>query len=206
MADEPGPRVLIAGEDALARAGLAALLAGAGLQVAGQHAPAELLDLPGADADALLCDVGPSGGAWLPALIERLDRPTLAVLWDESQARDAQAAGALGLLLRDADGPRLAAALAAVAQGLAVGEPALLVPPPAPRPAAVAAALPALTPRELEVLELLVQGLTNRAIAERLGISDHTAKFHVTAILSKLGAESRTEATVLAARLGLIVL
>ncbi len=63
-----------------------------------------------------------------------------------------------------------------------------------------------LTPRELEVLQLLAEGLANKAIAQRLGVSDHTIKFHVNAILGKLGAQSRTEAVVRATRLGLIVL
>jgi DNA-binding NarL/FixJ family response regulator len=63
-----------------------------------------------------------------------------------------------------------------------------------------------LTPREREVLALLAQGMANRAIGERLQISEHTAKFHVNAILGKLGAETRTEALVHAARLGLVLL
>ncbi len=63
-----------------------------------------------------------------------------------------------------------------------------------------------LTPREREVLGLLAEGLSNRAIAGRLGISEHTAKFHVHIILGKLGTQSRTEAVVQAARLGLITL
>ena len=63
-----------------------------------------------------------------------------------------------------------------------------------------------LTPRELEVVQLLAEGLPNKAIAKRLGVSDHTIKFHVNAILGKLGAQSRTEAVVRATRLGLIVL
>ena len=63
-----------------------------------------------------------------------------------------------------------------------------------------------LTPRETEVLELMADGLTNKAIAQRLGISDHTVKFHVNAILGKLGAQSRTEAVVRATRLGLLFL
>jgi DNA-binding NarL/FixJ family response regulator len=62
------------------------------------------------------------------------------------------------------------------------------------------------TPREQEVLGLLSQGLPNRAIAERLGISRHTVKFHVNALLQKLGVQRRTEAVVRAARLGLVVL
>jgi two-component system, NarL family, nitrate/nitrite response regulator NarL len=63
-----------------------------------------------------------------------------------------------------------------------------------------------LTPRELEVLRLLSEGLSNKLIAARLGVSEHTAKFHLNAILGKLGAQSRTEAIVQAARLGLVAL
>ncbi|HEY8233389.1 MAG TPA: LuxR C-terminal-related transcriptional regulator, partial [Vicinamibacteria bacterium] len=63
-----------------------------------------------------------------------------------------------------------------------------------------------LTPRETEVLQLLAEGLTNRRIGERLAISEHTAKFHVNAILGKLGARSRGEAIAHAARLGLLLL
>ena len=63
-----------------------------------------------------------------------------------------------------------------------------------------------LTAREREVLALLAEGLANKAIAARLGISEHTAKFHVNAILAKLGAESRSAAIVKAARLGLVAL
>ena len=63
-----------------------------------------------------------------------------------------------------------------------------------------------LTPRELEVLQLLAQGLPNKTIARQLHISEHTAKFHVSAIMVKLGAASRTEAVTRAARRGLLVL
>jgi two-component system, NarL family, nitrate/nitrite response regulator NarL len=63
-----------------------------------------------------------------------------------------------------------------------------------------------LTAREQEVLQLLAEGLPNKAIARRLEISEHTVKFHVNAILGKLNAQSRTEAVVRAGRLGLILL
>jgi len=63
-----------------------------------------------------------------------------------------------------------------------------------------------LTPRELEVLELLAQGLPNKSIAARLGISDQTVKFHVAAICGKLGAANRTDAARRALRLGVISL
>jgi DNA-binding CsgD family transcriptional regulator len=73
-------------------------------------------------------------------------------------------------------------------------------------PATVADSVDPLTPRESEVLQLMAEGLPNKLIADRLGISEHTAKFHVNAILTKLGAQGRTEAVVRAARLGLIIL
>ena len=69
--------------------------------------------------------------------------------------------------------------------------------PPAPQ---------ALTPREIEVLTMLAEGLGNKAIARRLNISEHTVKFHVGSIFSKLNASSRTEAVTLGARQGLIML
>ena len=61
-----------------------------------------------------------------------------------------------------------------------------------------------LTPRELEVLALLVEGASNKMIARRLGISVHTAKFHVRSLLDKLDAVGRTDAVAHAARLGVI--
>ena len=63
-----------------------------------------------------------------------------------------------------------------------------------------------LTAREVQVLELLAEGLPNKAIASRLGISDQTVKFHVASITGKLGAHSRTAAVRLAVRRGLITL
>jgi DNA-binding NarL/FixJ family response regulator len=63
-----------------------------------------------------------------------------------------------------------------------------------------------LTRRELEVLAAMADGASNKAIARRLGISFHTAKFHVAAILAKLDADSRTEAVAKAAQLGLVML
>ena len=64
----------------------------------------------------------------------------------------------------------------------------------------------ALTPREIEVLELVAEGLSNKAIATRLGISDQTVKFHLTSISGKLGAVNRTDAVRRAVRRGLIAL
>jgi DNA-binding NarL/FixJ family response regulator len=63
-----------------------------------------------------------------------------------------------------------------------------------------------LTTRELEVLELLAEGMANKQIAYELEISEHTVKFHVSSIYTKLGVTNRTEAVMVGARLGLIVL
>jgi DNA-binding NarL/FixJ family response regulator len=110
------------------------------------------------------------------------------------------------LLPRHAAGASIVAAASAVGQGLAVVDPSFTeqIPWPPVRPDGVP--LEELTAREMEVLQLLAEGLPNKSIAQRLDISEHTVKFHVNAILRKLEAQSRTEAVVQATRLGLILL
>ena len=88
------------------------------------------------------------------------------------------------------------------ASGLAAD--AILIAPP--RAALEGPLVEALTGRETEVLELIAEGLPNKAIAARLGISDQTVKFHVASIGGKLGAANRTDAVRLAVRRGLIAL
>ena len=191
-------------DDPLARAGLAALLAEQpGIVVVAQVAPLDrwATVLEAYDPEVAAWDTG--GGAEGPAGFEPVGLPVLALVADGTRAGEALAAGARGALFRDADGPRLAAALSGLARGLVVVDAGLAGPwrrrPAAPPP-------DVLTPREREVLELLAEGLSNRAIGTRLGIGERTAKFHVNAILAKLGAETRTEAVVIAARLGLVTL
>jgi DNA-binding CsgD family transcriptional regulator len=120
---------------------------------------------------------------------------------------------AIAVALRVADpgrADRLAALLADV-PGLrlvAPGEPAdvrIMDEEPGPTSAAATAA-GLFTPREAQVLELLAEGASNKAIARRLGISIHTAKFHVAHVLDKLDATGRADAVVHAARLGLLML
>ena len=202
--------MLVVADDPLTRAGLAALLAGQpGCSVVGQVAgDVDLIVTRQVyRPDVLVWDLG--WGDLTPSL-ERLaglrDMPVVALVQDVDYAADVWATGARGLLRREADAESLAAALRSVAQGLASFDPALaaaLIPPQdqAPTPPAEE-----LTPRELEVLRLVAQGLPNKAIAQRLDISEHTIKFHVNAILGKLGVQSRTEAVVHATRLGLILL
>jgi len=203
--------VLIVADDPLARAGLAALLAdqpGCTVvgQVAGDSDLLAMLDVY--SPDVLMWDLGWDPTSALETLAELRDAgpPIVVLLTDESDAAEVWAAGARGLLPRDADPKSLLAALTAVAHGLVALDPtvtgALL---PATGREAVSL-VEELTPRELEVLQLLAEGLPNKTIARQLSISEHTVKFHVNAILGKLGAQSRTEAVVRATRLGLIIL
>ena len=71
-------------------------------------------------------------------------------------------------------------------------------------PSAAEFAVENLTPREMEILEMLAEGLSNKQIAGRLNISEHTGKFHVNSILGKLGAGTRTEAVMRGLRSGLL--
>jgi DNA-binding CsgD family transcriptional regulator len=81
-------------------------------------------------------------------------------------------------------------------------EPLLAASAPVP----VSAASAALTARELDVLRLVAEGDANKEIAWKLGISEHTAKFHVASILGKLNAGSRTEAVTIGIRRGLVLI
>jgi two-component system, NarL family, nitrate/nitrite response regulator NarL len=203
-------RVLVVSGDPLARTGLALLLRDQeGLTVSGQMAPDDW-PAPGEDTapDVAVWDLGLDLRSGLEELrsLGPAGPPMVAIVADETDAREALAAGARGALSRDADGDRLAAALRAVALGLIVLDETFAADALRGAPA-VSQELPeSLTPRELEVLQLLAQGLPNKQIAQRLGISDHTAKFHVNAILGKLGVQSRSEAIVQAVRMGLVML
>jgi two-component system nitrate/nitrite response regulator NarL len=201
----PPLRLVVVGEDALARAGLRALAEAAGLQVVADAPPAGLEHVTEDEVDAVAWDVGPGGALeGLRTVASRL--PLIAVLWSEEQAGEALAAGAHAALLRDRVGQRLLPAVSAVVAGLVTLDEGLAESVLRPRPAPAPALAEPLTPREMEVLQLVAEGLTNRRMGERLGISEHTAKFHVNAILGKLGASNRSEAVAQAARLGLILL
>ena len=131
---------------------------------------------------------------------------------DEEDSLDAFYAGARAILPRSAERNEIVSAIEAVAHGLAVLPRELLL--TLLNGASAADELPdgndavraRLTPRELEALAAMADGASNKAIARQLGISFHTAKFHVAAILAKLNADSRTEAVMRAAQLGLVML
>ncbi len=158
--------------------------------------------------DAVVADAPPPDQ--LSDWRNRHDRTAVVVLVDdEEDGLEALAAGAGAILPRTAEREEIVIALKAVGNGLAVVPRALVA--ALIEGAAAADALPdaagaRLTPRELEVLAAMADGASNKAIARRLEISFHTAKFHVAAILAKLDADSRTEAVTRAAQLGLVML
>jgi DNA-binding NarL/FixJ family response regulator len=121
---------------------------------------------------------------------------------EEAKVRAALEAGAAGYLLKDAQADQVAAAIRAAAAGQCHLDPAvaklLAATLRAPRPAA-----DSLTAREREVLTLIADGATNRQIARRLGVTERTARTHVSNILGKLGLTSRTQAALWAVREGL---
>jgi DNA-binding NarL/FixJ family response regulator len=125
---------------------------------------------------------------------------------------DALGAGASGFLLKDTTAEHLFDAVRVVAAGEALLAPTVtrrLIAefarqrPRPPRP--VAPPLPALTPRETDVLRLIAEGLSNPEIASRLTVSEETVKTHVSRVLAKLGLRDRTQAVVAAYESGLIV-
>ncbi|MHB8872538.1 MAG: LuxR C-terminal-related transcriptional regulator [Myxococcaceae bacterium] len=198
-------RVLVVARDPLARSGLAMMLSAQpeGFEVH-QAGPNPAASVSQVRPDVIVWDAGVDPGPGL--LVPPDSAPTLALVADEERAIEALAAGAGGALRRDTPAEVLAGAVSALCRGLAVLDRGYL--------AALAGAHPQgpegeplrepLTPREREVLALVAEGLSNKEIAARLSISEHTAKFHVNAVLAKLGVQKRVEAVVRAARLGMI--
>jgi DNA-binding NarL/FixJ family response regulator len=212
-------RVVVAAARPTARAGLAAVLrTSAEIEVVGEAAGvSDVLALAASYApDAALIELEAAsdalGGA-VAALSAAAPSTGVVLLSDADSAWSVEAlrGGARGILSREAERAEIVAAVLAAAQGLLVVPAALartLLPLDA-APAAMgarSASVEPLTARELEVLRLIGEGLGNKGIAQRLRISEHTVKFHVGAIMAKLGAASRTEAVTIAARHGLIML
>ena len=217
--------VLIVAASPLARAGLKNLLKGRGVEVVGTAASLDALRDQPSDAapDVALLD---ATGEALEPILESLAESAVAedccvLLVTDSLSPVASTlafrAGIRAILPSDVSAEQLDAALQAAASGLLVLHPAnaptnfgaaraharstATIPSPS-----VEGFVEALTPRESEVLQMLAAGLGNKEIAGKLGISDHTVKFHVASILGKLGVSSRTEAVSFAIRRGLVLL
>ncbi len=202
--------VAIIAQSPAVRAGLRVLLASdAALEVVGDGtAPDDLEHRPLAGADVAVVHSQPRDT--LHATPDGL-RGVLFVVddWD-GVAAPLSAPFAWGVLPGDAAADELIAAVQALYHGLTVIHPhivpQLFAAPSSPVVRETEPLVEPLSQREQEVLQLIGQGLANKMIAERLHISDHTVKFHVSAIYAKLGVASRTEAVRAGARRGLIVL
>jgi DNA-binding NarL/FixJ family response regulator len=213
-------RVVIADDQGLVRVGLCKVLGvEPGIEVVGEAADGEQAVAVAArlQPDVVLMDIR------MPALdgieaTRRLvrTRPGVRVLMLttfglDSYVYESLRAGASGFMLKDAPPEEIAAAVRIVASGDALLAPSITrsvieefarhpAPTPLQRPVAVAA----LTPREREVLDLLVSGLSNPEICRRLFISDATAKTHVARILQKLDLRDRVQVVIYAYESGLV--
>ncbi len=141
----------------------------------------------------------------------KLDMLTVVILVDEENSDwlvEKLRSGVCSVLPNSATVEEIVAAVEAAATGLVVLHPEVVDTllsrySTAPLPTSP---LQALTPREMEILSMLALGLSNKNIAKQLQISEHTVKFHISSVFTKLNASSRTEAVALGARLGLIML
>jgi DNA-binding NarL/FixJ family response regulator len=210
-------RVLVVARSELERAGLEALLAARG------HVPVGGGSATLAEARRRLEDGSVQAVQVVLALLERgADPPRLALTPDaaaeapalvalgESLPRGwavrAVRAGVRAVLSRTASAEAIGAAVEAAAAGLVVLPPDALAEVPQGTAARSVAPVEALSTREAQILALLAEGLVNKQIAARLGISRHTVKTHLAALFHKLGVSTRAEAVAAGARAGVILL
>jgi DNA-binding NarL/FixJ family response regulator len=210
-------RVLVVARSELERAGLEALLASRGhvplgggspnltearrrLEDGSLEAVQVVLVLLERGADPPRLALPPDAAADAPALVvlgESLPRG-----WAVRAARS----GVRAVVSRTATADAIAAAVEAAAAGLVVLPADALAEVPAGAAARAAAPLEPLSAREAQILALLAEGLVNKQIAARLGISRHTVKTHLAALFHKLGVSTRAEAVAAGARAGVILL
>jgi two-component system, NarL family, response regulator YdfI len=216
-------RVLVVAQSAVIRAGLESLIAASpGLEFAGSSSFitaedfARQIEVSG--AEVVLVELGAHDEKAFHDLLTLVDEASsvpvvvLVEVAESSQWQEALRAGVRAVLPHEATPNEIFAAVEAAAAGLVVLESAMVEslldgatgPHGALQP--TESQVDALTPREVEVLGMLAEGSGNKQIAFRLGISEHTVKFHVASIFAKLGASSRTEAVTLGVRRGLVML
>lgn len=198
-------RILIADDHVLVRSGLRALLrADPELEVVGEagDGAATLRLAAELSPDLVLLDVSMPGDSGI-ATAQRLKeaQPELALLFltmheEEALLHEALRVGAAGYVIKRAEASELIQAIHAVSRGDVYVHPAMtrgLLRQPVTRRRGRTPPEPALTPRELDVLRLLVRGNTNRQIAELLGLSTRTVESHRANLMGKLGLTSRVE-------------
>jgi DNA-binding NarL/FixJ family response regulator len=217
--------VLICAASSLARAGLERLLDQHGVRVVAEVSNAGDLPAKIAESDPeviiLRLDAPPREIRWQELMALGVPVVLLVESVDSIHLSAAVANGVQAILVGDVTGAELAAAVASAAAGLlalssdladlvrqdllvhSTGDAENFTPDLAPMESVSPEHL---TLREREVLEMMSEGLSNKEIAAQLNISAHTVKFHISSILGKLGASSRTEATTIGLRRGLITI
>ena len=210
-------RVLVAATSAMRRGGLEALVRGnRSLQLSGSvPGTAGLADrVREMQPDAILADIV-TGDRRFIATIGSLAEEGIpvVVLIDDPEpgwAASALRSGVRAIIPCESPGEEILAAIHAAVNGLVLMEAGtaqeLAKYAPSGNSEGAIEQLEELSPREVEVLRWMAEGLGNKEIAARLGISDHTVKFHISSILAKLGVGSRTEAVTQGIRMGLVLL
>jgi DNA-binding NarL/FixJ family response regulator len=190
--------VLIAASSPVSRAGLKAMVEEIpGCSIVGSASAGELVEHAlELHPDVILWQIAPDEDA---AALRAMPQQNI-VLLTSNASLELIRAGAHGVLPLEASADQIEIALQAAAMGLGVFSPHQVDAQATPRVST------ALTARETEVLRMIAEGLANKEIAWRLGISEHTVKFHVSSLLGKLGAGSRTEAIGAGIRQGVIML
>jgi DNA-binding NarL/FixJ family response regulator len=206
--------VMVVAASPVIRAGLSAMVASnPGMTVVGSVSDLDILarEVKQLQPDVVLLDLGnDSPTVWDKLLLIQEEQDPLRVMLiveelDEIDTEVALRSGVRGILLDSSTELEILTAIEAIALGLVVLHPDILESfsireKAAPNP------VQSLTPREIEVLQMLGSGLGNKAIAKNLHISDHTVKFHLSSIFQKLAVSTRTEAVTVGVRLGLIML
>jgi NarL family two-component system response regulator YdfI len=176
----------------IARAGIASLL---------RESPR--IELADAGADVLIVE---AHGDELPEQAQAEAGVAVILLADDPPwIAEAFRAGVRAVLPRELSAAEIVAAVEAAAVGLVVVHPQELEGILPAAPVAPPHLAEALSPREIEVLGMMAEGIANKEIAVRLAISEHTVKFHVASIMGKLHAGTRTEAVMLGVRMGLVL-
>ena len=208
-------RVLIGARSEVVRAGLASLLtADPRFQVVGTFSIDDLTRVEDLQPEVVLLDLDSPSDESLLAAIQpggALVNSSLMILTEdpESLAVDVLGSGLRAILPRYATPEEIIAAIQAAATGLVALHPDIFDSMLSRiRPGQQSELDPSgqiLTPREIEVLRMIADGLGNKEIASKLSISDHTVKFHISSIFAKLSASNRAEAVTLGIRHGLIM-
>lgn len=207
-------RVLVAARSVIRQAGLEKLIAGiSGFRVAGVCAGLATLEERARQLapDLIVVDWDESASEFGDVLERLAEQSCVLVLADDPSpglTAELLAGGVHSVIPRDSNPAEFSAALTAAEEGLVVldAETAQELALRLPHLDSSEPESEELTERESEILELLAEGIGNKKIAQRLGISEHTAKFHISSILGKLSVSNRTEAVARAIRQGLIVL